>query len=159
MAVVVRRAGRRDLEALQALWLDLREQQAKADPRLAAAAGAARRAEEHREVILSDRGSAFFVAEDQGELLGFLHAQITRNDPVFTPERYGEIVDLFVAEPHRSDGLDARLVEYAIEWFHSHNLPEYRVLAPVATPDAGRFFERQGAAPRSICYAAAIEDA
>jgi GNAT superfamily N-acetyltransferase len=158
VAVVVRRAGRRDLEALQVLWLALREQQAKLDPRLAAGPGAARRAEEHREVILSDRGSAFFVAEDQGKLLGFLHAQITRNDPVFTPERYGEIVDLFVAEPQRSDELATRLVDYAVEWFRSHNVPEYRVWAPAAAPDAGRFFERQGAVPRSICYAAAIED-
>ncbi len=156
MPVVARRAGRRDLESIEPLWLALRQQEAKLDARLVIAAGAERVARSHWEVILADRTTAIFVADDQGELVGFLHAEIRRNEPAYRSERFGEIVDLFVSEPHRSRGIGARLLETAVEWFDSHNAPEYRVSALVASPDAARFFERHGAQPLSLRLAAPI---
>ena len=156
--VIVRRAGRRDLEAIQALWEDLREHQHKQDARLATASGAGRLAAEHREVLLANRSTAFFVAEDGNELVGFLHARVEQNDPAYMPERYGEIIDLLVVAQRRSSGIGSRLLEYAVEWFVAQNASQYRVSMPVHATEVARFFERHGALPLQVRHAASIED-
>ena len=156
MPVLVRRAGRRDLEPIEPLWLALRQHEAKLDARLVIVPGAERLARAHREVILTDRTTAIFVADDQGELVGFLHAEIQRNNPAYRSDRLGEIVDLFVVEESRSNGIGSRLLETAVEWFHSHNAPEYQVSTLVATPGVARFFERHGALPLSLRLTAPI---
>ncbi len=158
MPVVVRRAGRRDLDAIQSLWRRAREHDAKRDSRLALAPNAERSVSEHREVTLADPRTAFLVAEDKGELIGFLHAQISPNDPAYKTDRYGTIVDLFIAEERRRQGIGSRLLDYCKEWFVSHNLSEYRVATPVHTPDAARFLEQQGAQPLSVVYSSALDD-
>ena len=158
MPPLVRRAGRRDLEGIQSLWELLREDQAKGDDRLAPVIGASRLVSEHREAILADPRTGFFVAEEQGELIGFLHAQIDPNDPIYAPERYGTIVDLFVTEPSRGRGVGSQLLEYCVEWLCSHNLAEFRVATPAGNEAARRFFEARGARPLTVVQAAPLKD-
>lgn len=158
MACIVRRAGRRDLEAIQSLWELLRELQVKADSRLAPAAAAERLVAEHREVVLADPNTSFLVAEEQGEVLGFLHAQIEQGDPIYALERYGTIVDLFVLELRRGEGIGEQLLQSCLEWFRSLNLQEYRISTPVHTPEAQRFLEKHGALPLFVVQAAPLGD-
>jgi GNAT superfamily N-acetyltransferase len=147
MTVIVRGAGRRDLDAIHALWVQLREAQAKADSRLALSADAETRAREHREVILADPRTRLFVAEEQGGVLGYLHAQVEANDPAYETPRFGVIVDVIVCEDRRREGIGARLLEAAKEWLRSAGVGEYRVAIPAASAAAARLFERDGAAP------------
>jgi GNAT superfamily N-acetyltransferase len=147
MTVIVRGAGRRDLDAIHELWLRLREAQAKADSRLALAADVEPRAREHREVILADPRTRFFVAEEQGRVLGYLHAQVEANDPAYETPRFGVIVDVIVCEDRRREGIGTRLLESAKEWLSSTGVNEYRVAIPAASADAAHLFERDGVAP------------
>ena len=158
MPPLVRRAGRRDLEAIQSLWVRLREEQGKTDARLAPGPNAARLEAEHREILLADRRTAFFVAEDQGEVIGFLHAQIDLNDPAYTPERYGTIVDLFVASACRSRRVGTQLLEFCKDWFRTSNVSEYRLATPARSEPARRFFERRGAAPLQVVQVASLSE-
>jgi GNAT superfamily N-acetyltransferase len=145
MSVIVRGAGRRDLDAIHELWVQLREAQAKADARLALSAEGRARAREHREVILADPRTRFFVAEEKGRVQGYLHAQVEANDPAYQTERYGVIVDVIVCEDRRSEGIGARLLEAAKDWLRSIGVSEYRVAIPAPARDATRLFERDGA--------------
>jgi GNAT superfamily N-acetyltransferase len=147
MSVIVRGAGRRDLDAIHALWRELREAQAKADARLALAHDADTRAREHREIILADPRTRFFVAEEQGRVLGYLHAQVEANDPAYETQRFGVIVDLIVCEDRRREGVGTRLLEAAKEWLRSLGVSEYRVAIPAPSAAAARLFARDGAAP------------
>jgi GNAT superfamily N-acetyltransferase len=157
MSALVRKAGRRDLEAIHALWRSLRDQVAKLDPRLTPSADADAVTREHREVILADPRTAFFVAEEQGEVIGYLHAQIDTNDPAYEPARYGTIVDLFVREQRRGEGTADALLEACLEWFRSHGLTEYRVDVPSLNRDAQAFFEKQGAEPLALTYLSRLD--
>ena len=156
MSVLVRRGGRRDLEPIQGLWQSLRELQAKIDPRLTLTKDAAQLVREHREIILADPRTAFFVAEEKGKILAYLHAQIETNDPIYDPPRYGMVADLMVREDRRHEGIGPRLVEYCKEWFRSHGLTEYRVLVPAHHPEAKRFFARSGAPPLQVIHRAEL---
>ena len=157
MSVLVRRAGRRDLEPIQSLWQLLRELQAKLDPRFVLSKDAAQIVQEHREVILADPRTVFFVAEEMGKLLGYLHAQIDTNDPICDPPKYGTIVDLVLREDRRNEGIGSRLLECCKEWFVSHGLSEYRVAVPMQQPEAQRFFARAGAPPLMLIQRAELK--
>ncbi len=156
MKVLVRRAGRRDLDEIHARWLRLREAEAKADARFAPSNNAAQVAREHRELILADPRTAFFVAEDRGEVVGFLHAQIEQNDPSYQVDRYGLLVDFYVDETRRGQGIGTALLRFCVEWFASHGLREYRVRMSVAHAGARAFFERAGATPVSTTLSASV---
>jgi len=157
MKVLVRRAGRRDLDGIHARWLRLREAEAKADARFAPSKNADPIARDHRELILADPRTAFFVAEERGELAGFLHAQIDQNDPSYELERYGRLVDVYVDETRRRQGVGTALLRCCVEWFASLGVREYRVRTPIAHPDARTFFERAGATVVSTTLTARVE--
>ena len=150
--MLIRRAGRRDLESIQRLWLQLRESSAKADPRLSLASGAERLAEDHREVILADPRTGLFVAEERGEIVGFLHGQIDTNDATHRVERYGNIVDLYVEPGRRRQGVGQQLVEYCREWFESQNVPEFRIESPVSNPATASFLKTLGGEALSVLH-------
>jgi len=154
--VLARRAGRRDLDAIQARWLQLREAEAKDDPRLAPSKNAAQIAREHREVILADPRTAFFVAEERGEIVGYLHAQIEQGDPAYDAGSYGLVADLFVDAERRKQGIGRALLRCAAEWFASLGMREYRVRTPAAHPEARGFFERAGATALSTTLSARL---
>jgi GNAT superfamily N-acetyltransferase len=156
MSIIIRRAGRRDLEGIQVLWHALRELQAKADPRLTLSKDAAQIAREHREVILADPRTGFFVAEEQSVILGFLHAHIEANDPNYDPPKLGRIVDLIVREDRRGKCIGTRLLAYCREWLTSHGLSEVRVTLPINSPEAQRFFEAQGMLPLEVTHRAGL---
>jgi len=144
MAVLVRRAGRRDLEAIHGLWQALRALEAKLDFGDRLAIRAEELVREHREMILADPRTAILVAEQQGRVLGYVHGQVETNDPVYLPERYGVIVDLIVCEGHRREKIGTRLFEACREWFVSRGIGELRLHVPVSAGDAQRFFEAVG---------------
>jgi GNAT superfamily N-acetyltransferase len=150
MGVLVRRAGRRDLEAVHGLWQELRELEAKAGMGERLGVRAEDLAREHRELILADPRTAILVAEEQGRVLGYAHAQIETNDPVYLPERFGVVVDLMVCADRRREKIGSRLFEACREWLTSRGVAELRVHAPVGAEDAQRFFESLGCQARRL---------
>ena len=152
MNVIVRRAGRRDLEGIHALWLLLQEVRLKADARFQIAKDAPEIASDHREVILADPNSAFFVAEEQREIVGYLHAQVESNDPTQEPLRIGRIVELIIREDLRRAGIGSRLFGYCKEWLSSLGIVEYRATVPAQDATAQTFLAAQSTTPLTITY-------
>ena len=152
MSVIVRKAGRRDLEAIHALWRQLRELRAKIDSRLAPTEDSDDVVREHREIVLADPRTAFFVGEEKGEVLAFLHAQVDTNEQGYNPARFGTVVDVFVREDRRREEIGSKLLDYCKEWFRSAGLTEYRVVVPVQNDVAQGFLQAADASPLLIAY-------
>ena len=156
MSVIVRTAGRRDLDAIHALWRELREEQAKADPRLALARESYAQAREHREVILADPRTRLLVAAEGGDVLGYLHAQVDQLDPVYALARVGTLVDVVVRPDQRRQGIGTRLLEACREWLRSLGLEELRVAVPAFADGAERFFQQAGSVRIASTLAATL---
>ena len=159
MSVLCRRAGRRDLGSLQLLWCQARSYEHKVDAHFDITRDAESVAREHHELILSDPRSGFFVAEERGEVLGYLHAQIETGPLGSLPTRYGEVVDLIVFEGRRREGIARRLLEYCRDWFDGQGVDEFRVTLPVNSEPAHRLFGAEGARPRTVTYLSALRPA
>jgi ribosomal protein S18 acetylase RimI-like enzyme len=88
--------------------------------------------------------AALFVVDRDGETIGYVYVAIEPQSWKELRETAGFIHDVAVAERGRREGLAAALIEAALEWLRSRNVP--RVLLSTATQNtaAQRLFGRLG---------------
>lgn len=57
------------------------------------------------------------VALDRGRIVGYSLNYIRKNIPVFRPDRYGYLSDLYIDEKYRGGGIASEFRKHAIRWF------------------------------------------
>ena len=106
-------------------------------------------AERLRAAITSD-GSEVFVADEDGGIAGFITAYWDINSVRFGRRVWVE--DLAVDPQRRSAGLGKALLDAARDWAHERGASHLELDSGEARKDAHRFYEREGASNRSICF-------
>jgi len=94
-----------------------------------------------RDVLDRPGGVAVFVAEDEGEVAGWLH--VLGNHTIETAP-FALILGLVVDETRRSRGIGASLVAAAAEWAVGEGYSLLRVRSNVVRERAHAFYERLG---------------
>lgn len=135
MTTTIRRAERRDLDALGRLGAMLMETHYAFDRRrfLAPHGDAAGGYAWFLGSVLEDADGAVFVAEDEGRLLGYVYAAL---EPMSWKELRGPagfLHDVAVAEEARRTGVASALIDAAIAWLRERGAP--RVLLWTAAPN------------------------
>lgn len=146
MAVTIRRAERRDVEALGRLGAMLMRTHYAFDQHRFLPPG------ESPEsgygwflgTLLDSSESCVLVAEDEGEVAGYVYAEL---EPMSWKELRGPagfVHDVAVREESRHSGVAAELMRAAIDWLREHGAP--RVILWTATPNqpAQRLFQALG---------------
>lgn len=132
----IRRAERRDLQAVGRLGVMLMQTHYAFDPQrfLAAGEGAARGYASFLGSMLDSPDVCIFVAEENGEVTGYVYAAL---EPLSWKELRGPagfIHDIAVRDEARRAGVATRLLEAAVEWLREHGAP--RVILWTAAPNA-----------------------
>jgi ribosomal protein S18 acetylase RimI-like enzyme len=135
-AVEIRKAERRDLEALGRLGAMLIRTHYKFDSKrfLAPREGVESAYASFLGRALDSTDDCVFVAERDGAVVGYVFAAL---EPLSWKELRGPagfIHDVAVAEEARRSGIGTKLVEAAVEWLRSHGAP--RVILWSAAPNA-----------------------
>jgi predicted N-acetyltransferase YhbS len=91
--------------------------------------------------VLKRRDGAVLVAEDEGDVVGWIH--VVGNHTI-EAEPFALILGLVVDEARRSRGIGASLVEAAAEWAASQRYRAIRVRSNVVRERAHAFYERLG---------------
>ena len=94
-----------------------------------------------RDVLDRPSGGAVFVAEDEGEVAGWLH--VLGNHTIETAP-FALILGLVVDETRRSRGIGASLVQAAADWAVGEGYSMLRVRSNVVRERAHDFYERLG---------------
>lgn len=146
MEVTVRRAERRDEEALGRLGAMLMRTHYAYDPRRFLPPGESPESGYGGFLVsqLAAENVVVFVAEEEGEVVGYVYAGL---EPMSWKELRGPagfIHDIVVREESRGSGVAARLMAAAIEWLRDRGAP--RVVLWTAAPNepAQRLFRRLG---------------
>lgn len=84
---------------------------------------------------------AVFVAEDEGELLGWVEAA---EHNILVAGGVCEICGLVVAEGRRARGVGRRLMQAAEEWARGRGLNQVTLRSNVVRPESHAFYERIG---------------
>jgi len=72
--------------------------------------------------ISSDNAAVFIAETDKGQMIGYIHAMIKDEIPVFELKRYGYIADLYVAKDFRGKGISSMLKDEIFSWFRDNEL-------------------------------------
>ncbi|MCS6834500.1 MAG: GNAT family N-acetyltransferase [Anaerolineae bacterium] len=149
--MLIRPARYTDLERIGTLWLELVRYHAALDPAMPQATqdGALRYANQLA-VRLEDWDYAVFVAEVDGQVVGFITAMIVEMLPdTFEGERGGMVGDLYVQPDYRG-GTGRALLEAALGWFRLRRVRYYELHVASANAVGLAFWRSAGG--REIMY-------
>ena len=146
MAVTIRRAERHDAGALGRLGAMLMRTHYAFDPQrfLEVSASAEHGYGRFLTGMLGDPDACVFVAEEDGELAGYVYAEL---EPMSWKELRGPagfIHDIAVREEARGAGVAAQLLETATAWLRERGAPRVLLWTAPANATAQRLFRRAG---------------
>jgi ribosomal protein S18 acetylase RimI-like enzyme len=126
---------------IEIAWVRLGAEQQKRTGRQVIEEAVARRVERLREN--PDFATVAFVARaDDGTLAGFVWVAKDQND--FTGQLQASLLNQYVAEPYRSQGLGHRLLETAEEWARQQGLPRISLSIGACNTLGQRLYESLG---------------
>lgn len=105
--------------------------------------------------LLRQADQTVWLAEEDGEVLGWMNARI--NQQLESPP-HAEISGLVVTTRRRSQGIGAALVAQAEQWARARGLNELRVRSRLERTRAHAFYQRQGYAElkTQLCFHKAL---
>ncbi|MEO7133462.1 MAG: GNAT family N-acetyltransferase [Vicinamibacterales bacterium] len=150
--LLIRRAELRDAASLGELGIALMrthyafDERRFLEPTQADASGYARFLESH----LGDDESVVLVAEQRGQIVGYVYAAM---EPLSWKDLRGEcgfIHDLLVTDAARGHGAGEGLLNAAIHWLQERGMPRVVLGTAAQNEGARRLFERRGFRPTMI---------
>lgn len=139
----MRAAQREDLPAVIRLWQALQEHSAAHDPRLTPSIGAADWFLGFLRDELDNASTALFVAERDGELVGYVLGQILHR-PTLQSGDCGYVADLYVSDSRRGQGIGRRLFHALRDWFRARGLTAIELQIVRANPASQAFWRKMG---------------
>jgi GNAT superfamily N-acetyltransferase len=121
-----------------------------APPGLKPAAWDERRAEVALRQAIESHDSVVLVADDDGELVGFVTGYQDMHSVRFGYRAWVE--DLAVHPDRRSEGIGKALLDAAKAWAKERGATHLELDSGEARPDAHRFYEREGPSWTSRCF-------
>jgi len=137
----IRFAIQRDIEQICLLYNEFFAYNAEKDPVYC------RAGKEHGEYpksVIESSGSDLIVAEDNGEIIGFIHIKEGKTPPydALMQNHYAQIIDFYVTAAHRKKGVGAKLMDAAKRWANERNLDYIELFALAGAKDALSFYKR-----------------
>jgi ribosomal protein S18 acetylase RimI-like enzyme len=84
------------------------------------------------------------IAEQDGEIIGFLLGEIQKRPPVFTTSHQGFADSIGVLKSKRNQGIGALMLDSFTEWAREKGLPYILLNVVVENEIAQRLYEKQG---------------
>jgi GNAT superfamily N-acetyltransferase len=87
------------------------------------------------------------IAENDEGIQGFCCAYVSQNLPMFAPQQFGYVSDLFVVPALRGQGVGTSLVNHAREWFTSRGIRNMQLQVYTQNEKGLGFWKAKGFKP------------
>ncbi len=144
MAVTIRRATLSDRDPVADLWLELYEYHLALDPREQLAPDAREQSRARFADLLADDNYCFFVAEEDGALVGFISGAVQLLPPIMLARVQGYIEDIVVTARCRRSGIGEQLYLAMKEWFRERGVQVMGLSVAPANPVSAGFWRKMG---------------
>ena len=139
------RPGRRDDAADAArLWVQSAEEHTLYDRVYATAPEAEKIMRRFLADLSSSSHSCLFIAERDGEAIGFLSGELREGSPAFKPKTWAAVEDVYVSPDHRSLGVGHALFEACQKWAQEKGADGVSLQVAAANTRARKFYEELG---------------
>ncbi len=139
--LTIRPGKREDAREAARLWMRSAEDHARYDPVYETSGEAEKTMRSFLADLSSSSHSFLFVAESEGEVVGFISGELREGSPTFHPKTWASVDDVFVAEAYRSLGAGRALIEEVRAWAAERNANGVS-LQVAAANERGRKFYR-----------------
>ncbi len=112
----IRRIRDGDVRRVTELWKEMMALHLSVDPRFELAIGNEEAYAEYLRSTMENYDAAIFVADVDGEVVGYTIVMILSNPAVFALDRYGFISEMAVSESWQRGGIGGRMWEHARRW-------------------------------------------
>jgi GNAT superfamily N-acetyltransferase len=143
----IRIAVYEDIDRILDMWREMMEEHQASDRRIRLAGTALPSYRAYLSYHIHNSASRVLVGIDGERLIGFCLLTISRNLPMFLPERYGYLSDLFVCPEARRRGIGRRMVEQGLEWLGEHGIGSVQLQFYEFNKTGAAFWQAMGFAP------------
>jgi ribosomal protein S18 acetylase RimI-like enzyme len=119
---VIRDANSDDLNEVVNLWGMLAQHHEELSNQFALAWDGKRKWATYLEERFSEISTKLIVAEEEGEIVGFMLCLLSPNKPVFKDRKIGVISDVYVLEERRRKGVTKNMLNRAVKWFEKNKV-------------------------------------
>ena len=141
---VVRPGRREDAAAAAALWMRSAKEHTDYDSVYATSPDAERIMRRFLADLSSSAHSCLFVAEEDGEVVGFLSGEIREGSPAFSPKTWAAVEDIYVTQGYRSHGIGRALVDACAEWARDRGADGVSLQVATGNERARKFYDTLG---------------
>lgn len=142
--MIIRKAVLRDVDSILPHWIQLMKLHAEWHPTFKLIDNFEVAVREIISDFLQKPNRAFFVAElDQG-IHGFMQVHLSTKPPVFEKTKKGVISDVYVSQEYRKKGVGKKLIEESFKWFKEQNVDFIDLHVARQNPGAKEFWEKCG---------------
>jgi ribosomal protein S18 acetylase RimI-like enzyme len=140
----VRPGGRDDAAGAARLWMRSAEEHALYDPLYATAPDAEKIMRRFLADLSTSSHSYLFVAEADGEVIGFLSGELREGSPAFKPKTWATVEDIYVAPDYQSLGIGHALLEACQKWAKEKGADGVSLQVATSNVRARKFYEALG---------------
>jgi GNAT superfamily N-acetyltransferase len=128
----IREADADDLDGVDELWRMLIEHHRQYSDHFTLARGGRKKWEKYLREKFDEISTKLVVADEDGELVGFMLCLISPQEPVFAEKNIGLISDAFVRKEWRNKGVTKEMLRVALRWFRKNKLKTVEVSVAAA---------------------------
>ena len=140
----VRPGRREDAAAAAALWIRSAEEHTAYDLVYTTSPEAEKIMRRFLADLSSSSHSCLFVAEADGEVVGFLSGEIREGSPAFSPKTWTAVEDIYVTQEQRSKGIGRALVDACTEWARDKGADGVSLQVAAGNERARKFYDTLG---------------
>jgi ribosomal protein S18 acetylase RimI-like enzyme len=143
----VRRATHADVGAVLNLWVEMMTYHAGLDDRFRPAADGREHFRSILQKWMADDRYSVWVAEVDGQLVGYTIGRLAENPPVLEPHLVGHVSDICVAPAWRRRGVARRLFAAVRAWLLQQGVTTVQLHVATENPAAQAFWREMGFSP------------
>lgn len=108
--------------------------------------------------LLQRKDTLTLVADDDGEVVGYLIAAKQRKPPIYHHTRVAYLSDAYVAEDHRGEGILTKFVEELMAWCAAEGITAVDVMLFQKNELAQKIYEKMGFEPYRVVMRRELEE-
>ncbi len=143
MSIEIREANKSDLVKMSKLWSQLAEMHQEIMEEYTLADNARQEWVKFMEDSI-DNNLVSFIAEERGEIIGFVSVSLRKRAPIFKFKKIGAIMDLIIKEERREEGIGTSLVLQAESWIRERGFDLAVLTVAPENKGAIKFWENLG---------------
>ncbi|OGS41931.1 MAG: hypothetical protein A3K67_05820 [Euryarchaeota archaeon RBG_16_62_10] len=127
ITIKIRDATKDDLGAVTDLWESLARYHVTLSDRFTLALDSRRKWRAYLAEKFSEISTKLIVAEEDGEIIGFMLCLLSPNVPVYKERKIGVVSDVYVREDRRRKGVGKKMFDLAVKWFRRNKVRSVRL--------------------------------